>query len=190
MRRNKFFAGERSRDQHDTDTRFSGGRGRADRRSAIAGVEVGQPRSGRAVGGASMGESERAEIRRNCDGLRVTESRSGGAGGDRAAQEAFCGALVSVALVQPSDAAKRTDRGEMTRLREERRTARGSRRRSEGTRRTEAGAGERPLISSYISGREYAPLFLFSTIYAIHLCKEKPLENGSFRGVMPNSLGR
>ena len=72
-----------------------------------------------------MVESERAEIRRNCDGLRVTESRSGGAGGDRAAQEAFCGALVSVALVQPSGAAKRTDRGEMTRLREERRTARG-----------------------------------------------------------------
>ena len=125
MRRNKFFAGERSRDQHDTDTRFSGGRGRAARRSAIAGVEVCQPRSGRAVGGASMVESERAEIRRNCDGLRVTQSRSGGAGGDRAAQEAFCGALVSVALVQPSDAAKRTDRGEMTRLREERRTARG-----------------------------------------------------------------
>lgn len=116
---------ERSRDQRDTDTRFSGGRGRAARRSAIAGVEVGQPRSGRAVGGASMVESERAEIRRNCDGLRVTESRSGGAGGDRAAQEAFCGALVSVALVQPSGAAKRTDRGEMTRLREERRTARG-----------------------------------------------------------------
>lgn len=117
--------GERSRDQRDTDTRFSGGRGRVARRSVIAGAEVGRPRDGRAVGGASMVERERADFRRNCSGLRVTESRSGGAGGDRAAQTAFCGALVSVALVQPSGAAKRTDRGEMTRLREERRTARG-----------------------------------------------------------------
>ncbi|RKV64841.1 MAG: hypothetical protein D8H97_41255 [Neisseria sp.] len=73
---------------------------------------------GCAVGGASMVESERAGIRRNCDGLRGTESRSGGAGGDRAAQEAFCGALVSVALVQPSGFATRTESGEMTRLRE------------------------------------------------------------------------
>ena len=117
--------GERSRDQRDTDTRFSGGRGRVARRSVIAGAEVGRPRDGRAVGGASMVERERADFRRNCSGLRVTEFRSGGAGGDRAAQTAFCGALVSVALVQPSGAAKRTDRGEMTRLREERRTARG-----------------------------------------------------------------
>lgn len=107
---------ERSRNQRDTDTRFSGGRGRAARRSAIAGVEVGQPRSGRAVGGASMVERARAEIRRNCDGLRVTESRSGGAGGDRAAQEALCGAVGLVALVQPSGRATRTDRGADARL--------------------------------------------------------------------------
>lgn len=84
--------------------------------SAIAGVEVGQPRSGRAVGGASMVERARAEIRRNCDGLRVTESRSGGAGGDRAAQEALCGAVWLVALVQPSGRATRTDRGADARL--------------------------------------------------------------------------
>lgn len=84
--------------------------------SAIAGVEVGQPRSGRAVGGASMVERARAEIRRNCDGLRVTESRSGGAGGDRAAQEALCGAVGLVALVGRAIYRPRTDRGADARL--------------------------------------------------------------------------
>lgn len=63
-----------------------------------------------------MVERERAVIRRNCDGLRVTESRSGGAGGDRAAQEALCGAVGLVALVQPSGRATRTDRGADARL--------------------------------------------------------------------------
>ena len=116
---------ERSRDQRDTDTRFSGGRGRAARRSAIAGVEVGQPRDVRAVGGASMGESARADFRRDWGGVRVADPGNGCAGRARDAQEALFGALMSVALVQPSGAAKRTDRGEMTRLREERRTARG-----------------------------------------------------------------
>lgn len=121
MRRNR----ERSRDQRDTDTRFSGGRGRVARRSVIAGAEVGQPRDGRAVGGARWCNGSRAVIRRNSDGVWGTATRNDDAGCGRAAQEAFCGALMSVALVQPSGAAKRTDRGEMTRLREERRTARG-----------------------------------------------------------------
>lgn len=152
MRRNR----ERSRDQRDTDTRFSGGRGRVARRSAIAGVEVGQPRDGRAVGGARWCNGSRAVIRRNSDGVWGTAIRNFGAGCGRAAQEAFCGALVSVALVQPSGFATRTESGEMTRLRESDGRRGGSRRRSEGTRRTEAGAGARPLISSYISGREYA----------------------------------
>ena len=157
MRRNRFFPGERSRDQRDTDTRFSGGRGRAARRSAIAGVEVGQPRSGRAVGGAPMGERARADFRRNSGGVWVTATRNDGAGCGRAAQEAFCGAVGVVALVQPSGFAIRTESGEMTRLRESDGRRGCSRRRSEGTRRTEAEAGARPLISSYISGREYAP---------------------------------
>ena len=72
-----------------------------------------------------MVERERAGIRRDCGAVEATEPRNGGAGCGRAAQAAFCGSMVSVALVQPGDAAKRTDRGEMTRLREERRTARG-----------------------------------------------------------------
>lgn len=104
-----------------------------------------------------MVESERAGIRRNCGGVRVADPGNGRAGCARAAQEALCGALVSVALVQPSGFATRTESGEMTRLRESDGRRGGSRRRSEGTRRTEAGAGARPLISSYISGREYAP---------------------------------
>jgi len=153
VRRNR----ERSRDQRDADTRFSGGRGRVARRSVIAGAKVGRPRSGRAVGGASMVERERAGIRRDCGAVEATEPRNGGAGCGRAAQAAFCGSMVSVALVQPSGRATRTDRGEMTRLREERRTARRA-----GVRQTRQrlshppGAGARPLISSYISGREYA----------------------------------
>lgn len=125
MRRNRFFAGERSRDQRDTDTRFSGGRGRAARRSAIAGFGVDQPRDWRAVGGARWCNGSRAVIRRNSGGVWGTATRNDGAGCGRDAQEALCGALMSVALVQPSGAAKRTHRGEMTRLREERRTARG-----------------------------------------------------------------
>ena len=104
-----------------------------------------------------MVESERAGIRRNCGGVRVADSGNGRAGRARAAQETLCGTLVSVALVQPSGFATRTESGEMTRLRESDGRRGGSRRRSEGTRRTEAGAGARPLISSYISGREYAP---------------------------------
>ena len=125
MRRNRFFAGERSRDQRDTDTRFSGGRGRAAWRSVIAGVGADQPRDGRAVGGARWCNGSRAGFRRDCGAVETTEPRNGGAGCGRIAQEAFCGSLVSVALVQPSGRATRTDRGEMTRLREERRTARG-----------------------------------------------------------------
>lgn len=112
MRRNR----ERSRDQRDTDTRFSGGRGRVARRSAIAGVEVGQPRDGRAVGGARWCNGSRAVIRRNSDGVWGTEIRNGGAGCGRAAQEAFCGAVGVVALVQPSGRATRTDRGAGARL--------------------------------------------------------------------------
>lgn len=73
---------------------------------------------GCAVGGASMVESERAGIRRNCGGVRVADFGNGRAGRARAAQEALCGALVSVALVQPSGFATRTESGEMTRLRE------------------------------------------------------------------------
>ena len=103
-----------------------------------------------------MVERERADFRRDCGAVEITEPRNGGAGSGRIAQEAFCGALVSVALVQPSGFATRTESGEMTRLRESDGRRGGSRRRSEGTRRTEAGAGARPLISSYISGREYA----------------------------------
>ena len=112
MRRNR----ERSRDQRDTDTRFSGGRGRVARRSVIAGAEVGRPRDGRAVGGASMVEREWAAIRRDCGAVETTEPRNGGAGCGRAAQEAFCGAVGVVALVQPSGRATRTDRGAGARL--------------------------------------------------------------------------
>lgn len=109
-------------------------------RSAIAGAEMGEPRDGRAVGGASMGERERADFRRDCGGVRVSGPRNVRAGCGRAAQEAFCGAVGVVALVQPSGFAIRTESGEMTRLRESDGRRGGSRRRSEGTRRTEAGA--------------------------------------------------
>ena len=50
-----------------------------------------------------MVESERAGIRRNCGGVRVADFGNGRAGRARAAQEALCGALVSVALVQQAD---------------------------------------------------------------------------------------
>lgn len=63
-----------------------------------------------------MVESERAGIRRNCGGVRVADPGNGRAGCGRAAQEAFCGALVSVALVQPSGRDTRTDRGVDARL--------------------------------------------------------------------------
>ena len=136
-------------------------------RSAIAGAGVGQPRGGCAVGGAPMGERTRAGFRRDCGAVLTTEPRDGRAGCGRIAQTAFCGALVLVALAQPSNRPRageepteattpraRTERGEENRVRKERATdergvcdggAHAPRGRSE--------AGELPLISSYISPR-------------------------------------
>lgn len=84
--------------------------------SAIAGVEMGEPRGGRAVGGASMVERARAGFRRNSGGVWGTATRNDDAGCDRAAQAALCGAVGLVALVQPSGRATRTDRGVDARL--------------------------------------------------------------------------
>ena len=154
-----------------TDRAQGGSEGRATParpwRSAIAGAEVGRPRDGRAVGGAPMGERARAGFRRDYGGVRVAGPRNGRAGRARDAQAASCGALVSVAIVQPSNRPRageepteattpraRTERGEENRVRKERATdergvcdggARAPRGRSE--------AGERLLISSYISPR-------------------------------------
>lgn len=85
-------------------------------RSVIAGAEVGRPRDGRAVGGAPMGERVRAGFRRDSDLVQTTKPRNGGAGCDRIAQAALCGAVGLVALVQPSGRATRTDRGVGARL--------------------------------------------------------------------------
>ena len=85
-------------------------------RSVIAGAEVGRPRDGRAVGGAPMGERVRAGFRRDSDLVQTTKPRNGGAGCDRIAQAALCGAVGLVALVQPSGRATRTDRGADARL--------------------------------------------------------------------------
>ena len=63
-----------------------------------------------------MDERERAVIRRNSGGVWGTATRNDDAGCDRAAQEALCGALVSVALVQHSGVVTRTDRGVNARL--------------------------------------------------------------------------
>lgn len=102
-----------------------------------------------------MVESERAEIRRDCGGVRVADPGNGGAGCDRIAQAALCGAVGLVALVQPSGRATRTDRGADACL-----SVFGERgqRDAPGVRQTRQrlthppGAGARPLISSYISG--------------------------------------
>lgn len=50
-----------------------------------------------------MGERARAGFRRDYGGVRVAGPRNGRAGRARDAQAALCGALVLVALVQPSD---------------------------------------------------------------------------------------
>lgn len=58
----------------------------------------------------------REVFRRDCGVVRVSGPRNGRAGCGRIAQAAFCGALVLVALVQPSGRATRTDRGADARL--------------------------------------------------------------------------
>lgn len=63
-----------------------------------------------------MVESERAGFRRDCGVVRVSGPRNGRAGCGRIAQAALCGALVSVALVQPNGRATRTDKGADARL--------------------------------------------------------------------------
>lgn len=63
-----------------------------------------------------MVERERADFRRDCGAVEITEPRNGGAGSGRIAQTAFCGALVLVALVGRAMCRPRTDRGVDARL--------------------------------------------------------------------------